>query len=413
MSELPVEQPASRLAALTIDAILAFACYLIAYRLRFTSSEFELFLPSALRALPFVVGAQIAALLACRAYAYRQGRRWFPRLFAGVCSGTAAGALLTWAIYGFEGISRISFAVDALLLVLATFGWRAASGIARLARLVREEHATAHALEDRTAAPSVSAGLLGIIRYRELLRNLVMRDLKLKYRGSVFGFFWSLANPLVMILTYTVVFTYVLRIRTPGFIFTLLLGLLNWTFFANSTMMSTGSIVDAGGLIKSVAFPRVILPVATVLFNLAQFLLTIVVFLPLALIMFGASLSPAILLVPVILALEVLFTMGVALALATITSYFRDVRHILEISLGVVFWSTPILYQYETLPEIVRLPVLLSPMSPFVIAWQQIFHDGRVPDLAVWLAATCYGTGMFVLGASMFVTSEDRFGELV
>ena len=141
MSELPVEQPASRLAALTIDATLAFACYLIAYRLRFTSSEFELFLPSALRALPFVVGAQIAALLACRAYAYRQGRRWFPRLLAGVCSGTAAGALLTWAMYGFEGISRISFAVDALLLVLATFGWRAASGIARLARLVREEHA--------------------------------------------------------------------------------------------------------------------------------------------------------------------------------------------------------------------------------------------------------------------------------
>jgi homopolymeric O-antigen transport system permease protein len=412
MSELPVEQPASRLAALTIDAMLAFACYLIAYRLRFTSSEFELFLPSALRALPFVVGAQMAAVLACRAYAYREGRRWFPRLLVGVSSGTAAGALLTWAIYGFEGISRISFAVDALLLVLATFGWRAGSGIARLARLVREERATAHALEDRTAAPSVSAGLLGIIRYRELLRNLVMRDLKLKYRGSVFGFFWSLANPLVMITTYTVVFTYVLRIRTPGFIFTLLLGLLNWTFFANSAMMSTGAIVDAGGLIKSVAFPRVILPVATVLFNLAQFLLTIVVFLPLAL-MFGASLSPAILLVPLILALEVLFTTGVAFALATITSYFRDVRHILEISLGVVFWSTPILYQYGTLPELVRLPVLLSPMSPFVIAWQQIFHDGRVPDLAVWLAATCYGIGMFVLGASMFVTSEDRFAELV
>jgi ABC-type polysaccharide/polyol phosphate export permease len=123
----------------------------------------------------------------------------------------------------------------------------------------------------------------------------------------------------------------------------LLLGLLNWTFFANSTMMSTGAIVDAGGLIKSVAFPRVILPVATGIFNLTQFLLTIVVFLPLALIMFGARLSPAILLLPLILALEVLFTTGVAFALATVTSYFRDVRHILEISLGVVFWSTPIL----------------------------------------------------------------------
>jgi len=171
--------------------------------------------------------------------------------------------------------------------------------------------------------------------------------------------------------------------------------------------------VDASGLIKSVAFPRVILPVATVLFNLAQFLLTIFVFLPIALLVLGLGLTPAVMLVPIVLALEVLFTTGVAFTLATVTSYFRDVRHMLEIALGIVFWTTPILYQYETLPASVRLPILLSPMSPFVIAWQQILHDGRVPDLAVWLAAVSYAAGMFVLGASVFVTSEDRLAELV
>ena len=150
------------------------------------------------------------------------------------------GALLVWLVHGFQGVSRISFAVDALLLALLTFGWRGGVGLARVARAAREERASGHDMEDRTAPPSVSAGLLGIFRYRELLRNLVLRDIKLKYRGSVFGFFWSLANPLLMIITYTIAFSYILQVRTEGFVFNLLLGLLNWTFFASSAMMSTG-----------------------------------------------------------------------------------------------------------------------------------------------------------------------------
>jgi ABC-type polysaccharide/polyol phosphate export permease len=406
VSEPLIEQPASRFTAIATDALLTIACFLAAYRLRFDSTQLAGFLPSALRTLPIVTASQIAALLAFRAYTYRQGRRWLPRLLVGVLVGTAAAALIVWLVYGFQGVSRISFAVDALLLALAAFGWRAVSSIARLARAVTEESAAGHALEDRTAPPSVSAGLLGIIRYRELLRNLVLRDLKLKYRGSVFGFFWSLATPLLMVATYTIVFTYILNVRTPGFVFTLLLGLLNWNFFAGSAMMSTGSVVDAAGLIKSVAFPRAILPVATVLFNLAQFLLTVIVFLPIALAFLRVAPSPVMLLAPVLLALQILFITGIAFALATVTTFFRDVRHIL-------FWTTPILYQYDSVPELVRLPILLSPMSPFVVAWQQLLHEGRVPDLAVWLAAGCYAAGMFVLGASVFVNSEDRLAEQV
>jgi ABC-type polysaccharide/polyol phosphate export permease len=407
------EQPASRLTALVVDTALAAACYLAAYRLRFDSSELERFLPTAIRILPIVVASQIVGLLAFRAYTYRQGRRWLPRLLAGVFSGTAMGALLAWLVHGFQGVSRISFAVAALLLALAAFGWRAVTGLVRLFRAARAERASGHELEDRTAPPSVSAGLLGIVRYRELLRNLVMRDVKLKYRGSVFGFFWSLANPLMMVITYTIAFTYILQMRTEGFVLNLLLGILNWTFFSSSAMMSTASVVGAGSLVKSVAFPRVILPVATVLFNLVQFLLTIAVILPVALLMFGVAPTPAVLLFPVLFALQLLFTAGVAFALATLTSFFRDVSHIMEIALGVLFWTTPILYQYDRLPELLRLPILLSPMSSFVVGSQQIFHSGRAPDLAVWLAAGSYAAGMFVLGASLFVSTEDRLAEQV
>ena len=408
-----IERPASRLTALIVDSVLSVMCYFAAYRLRFDPSELARFLPSAARILPFVAVSQIIGLLVFRAYTYRQGRRWFPRLLAGVFAGTAMGTLLAWLVRGFQGVSRISFPVDALLFALAAFGWRAAAGLARLARAAREERASGHEMEDRTVPPSVSAGLLGIVRYRELLRNLVLRDLKLKYRGSVFGFFWSLANPLLMVLTYFIAFHYILRVRTEGFVFNLLLGLLNWTFFTNAAMMSTGSVVGAGALIKSVAFPRAILPVATVLFNLVQFLLTLAVFLPFALVIFRFAPTPAMLLFPVLLALEILLTAGVAFALSTLTSFFRVVSHILEIALGVLFWTTPILYQYDALPERLRLPILLSPMSSFVVAYQQIFHYGRVPDLAVWLAAGSYAAGMFVLGASLFASTEDRLAEQV
>ena len=119
-----------------------------------------------------------------------------------------------------------------------------------------------------------------LYRYRELLKNLVLKDLKLKYRGSVFGFLWSLANPLLMIIVYALAFTYILRVRSERFVFYLMLGQLSWTFFANSASMSTTSIVDNSGLLKSVFFPRAILPMGTVLFNLAQYLLTVSVFLP-------------------------------------------------------------------------------------------------------------------------------------
>ncbi len=408
-----IEQPASRLTAVVVDGALAVICYFAAYVLRFDSAELARFLPSATRTLPLVVASQIAGLLAFRAYTYRQGRRWLPRLLGGVFAGTAMGTLLAWLVHGFQGVSRISFPVAALLLALAAFGWRAIVALARLARAAREERASGHAMEDRTAPPSVSAGLLGIVRYRELLRNLVLRDMKLKYRGSVFGFFWSLANPLLMLVTYTIAFNYILRIGTEGFVFNLLLGLLNWTFFMNSAMMSTGSVVGAGALIKSVAFPRAILPVATVLFNLVQFLLTLAVFLPAALLIFRMPPTTAMLLFPVLLALQILFTAGVGFALATLTSFFRDVRHILEIALGVLFWTTPILYQYDGLPERLRLPILLSPMSSFIVGYQQIFHSGRAPDLAVWLVAGSYAAGMFVLGATLFVSTEDRLAEQV
>jgi ABC-type polysaccharide/polyol phosphate export permease len=269
-------------------------------------------------------------------------------------------------------------------------------------------------LVDRAAeTATVGATLAGLYAYRELLKNLVIKDLKLKYRGSVFGFLWSLANPLLMIIVYTMAFTYILRIRAEGFVFYLMLGLLAWTFFANSAGMSSGAIIDNTGLLKSVVFPRAILPISTVLFNFAQYLLTLTVFLPVMMLWYRVPFAAPMLLFPIFLGLHLVFTIGVALILSTGTAFFRDVRHLLEIALAILFWMTPIVYDFSQVPEALRLPILFSPLSSFIVAYHDIFYLRQWPEATVWLVATAYAFGALGLGARLFMRSQDRFAELV
>jgi ABC-2 type transport system permease protein len=307
------------------------------------------------------------------------------------------------------------FVADALLLSIAAVGWRGAWVLRARAQLRRSSRAPlSDELVDRSEElTTLGAVFVSIFSYRELLKNLVLKDLKLKYRGSVFGFIWSLANPLLMIVVYALAFTYVLRVRSERFIFYLMLGQLSWTFFANSASMSTGSIVENSGLIKSVFFPRAILPVGTVLFNLAQYLLTVLVFLPAMLLWYKVPLAAPMALFPVFLALQTAFTIGVALILATATAFLRDIRHLLEVALAALFWATPILYELRQVPDRLRLVILLSPMSPFIVAYQKLFFYREWPEPTVWLVAAVYAVGAFVIGTMLILAFEDRFTEQV
>ena len=252
-----------------------------------------------------------------------------------------------------------------------------------------------------------------LVRYRHLLRNLVLKDLKLKYRGSVFGFLWSLANPLLMIVVYTVAFTYLLRIHTPGFVLYLMLGILGWTFSAGSLGMSTGAIADNGGLVKSVSFPRAILPAATVLFNLSQYVLTAIVFVPFLLVVYRVPPAAPMLLFPVFVALQTAFTIGLALLLATAAAFFRDVKHLVEVALAALFWATPIVYTIEQLPETVRVPIQFSPLASYIGAYHDIFYYRRVPGALTWGVTLGYAAAALAIGLAVTVKHEDRFTELV
>jgi ABC-type polysaccharide/polyol phosphate export permease len=260
---------------------------------------------------------------------------------------------------------------------------------------------------------SLATTLAGIVRYRTLLRKLVLKDLKLKYRGSVLGFLWSLVNPLVMIAVYYFAFRYIMHNRTEGFVFLVLLGILAWTFFSTAAMMSTGAIVDNGSLLKSVFFPRAILPIATVLFNFVQYLLMAAVLLPLMLIAFRIPPAAPMLAYPIFLALQVAFTIGVALILATGTTFFRDIRHLLEVALAVVFWTTPIIYELDQVPARLRPFILASPLSSFVVAYKDVFFYRRWPEPIVWTFAIAYAIIACAAGAALLLKYEDRFAERI
>jgi ABC-2 type transport system permease protein len=399
--------------SLVLDALLGVAAYLAAYSLRFESEQLRLFLPAAWSTTPGVVGIQLGILVIAGAYAPRPGAIWLSRVGVGTVLGTAASAALIGVTLGFEGLSRMALVADALLFSIAAIGWRAAWVLrlrARERRLAQASHAE---LVDRADEMTLVNVVASLYRYRGLLKALVLKDLKLKYRGSVFGFLWSLANPLLMIVVYTIAFTYILGIRTEMFVFYLMLGQLSWSFFAGSAVMATGSITENGGLLRTVVFPRAILPIGTVLFNFAQYVLTLSVFLPAMLAWYQIPFAAPMLVFPIVLVLQVVFTIGLALILATVTVFLRDIRHLVEVALAVLFWTTPIVYELGQVPERLRLLILMSPMSPFVVAYQSIFFVREWPSANVWLMVVTYALGLFVVGATSMLLFEDRFTEHV
>jgi ABC-type polysaccharide/polyol phosphate export permease len=275
----------------------------------------------------------------------------------------------------------------------------------------------------------ILARLGELLRYRELIENLVMRDLKVRYKNSVLGFLWSLLNPLLLMLVFTVVFTVMVPSATiPNFPAFILCALLPWNFFSSSMMGAVNSIVHNGHLIKKVYFPREILPISVVMSSFVNFLLALpVLFLFLAL--FRVPFTIWLVYLPVIMAVQVVFVIGVALILATLNVYYRDTAVILDVVLQAWFFLTPIFYPAEFLPEwrtvlgialpVRRLTYILNPMASIVASYRSVlygFTNGAPPAPPAWdffsrtvvTAVVC-----LLIGYAVFVRHSRRFGEEV
>lgn len=257
-----------------------------------------------------------------------------------------------------------------------------------------------------------TAHAVALWRYRDLLRSLVARDLRVKYKGSSLGFAWSLLHPLVMMAVYTIAFRHIVKIPIENFPVFLLSGLLPWMFTSSALSAATGAIADNGSLVRKVAFPRAVLPLGAVASQFVQFALAYSVVLVIVAIG-GVGRSAAVMSVVPLALLQLAFTAGLALMLSTAYVYFRDTRHLLEVFLQVWFWLTPIVYSLTLVPAQYRAWFLLNPMALFATAYQGAVLSDELPALGVLMALAAIAVVSLAAGVAVFVRYERRFAELV
>ncbi len=259
-------------------------------------------------------------------------------------------------------------------------------------------------------------------RYRELVRNLIGRDLKVRYKNSALGIAWSWLNPLLMMMVFTIVFTVINRAppdiaHYPVFV---LSGILPWNFFSASVVGATASIVGGSYLIKKVYFPREVLPLVAVLSNMINFVIALPVFFGMAL-AFGVRLTPWALFMPVVLLVQVIFSVGIGLILATLNVYYRDTQIIMEVLMLAWFFVTPILWDARTIPEtkmlfgitwpVQRLVYWLNPMASIVASYRDTLYWGTQPALDFFARSTMTAIIILVLGYAVFHRFSPWFAE--
>jgi ABC-2 type transport system permease protein len=230
-------------------------------------------------------------------------------------------------------------------------------------------------------ASAADARALAQTRVRwELLANLVRKDLKVKYKNSALGFAWSLANPLLYLAVFSIVFSgFLLRGGIPHFAVYLMSGLLIWNFFATGVMGATGAVTGSANLVKKVRFPRIVLPLASVGFAAVHFVLQLGVLFAVLLLIYRDAFGPQLWLLLPALAVAVAFTVGMSLLASSLNVRFRDVEHLLEVALLAWFWLTPIVYPLALVRE--RLDArgifwvyMANPMTSIVAAMQRAVY---------------------------------------
>jgi len=260
--------------------------------------------------------------------------------------------------------------------------------------------------------------LAQLARYRGLIYSLVARDLKARYRGSVLGFFWSFVNPLMLLSIYSFVFLKILqnddKTLVPYSVF-MFCGLLPWTWFSTSLLESAGSLISGGNLIKKVLFPAEILPIVSVLSNMVHFSLGLVI---LAGFMVGFRHGPDWVQLPwffVIVAVQLVFTLALALILSALAVHFRDIRDLLSNLLTFWFFATPIIYSYQM--KSVQTFAWLFNFNPFfhlAVSYQEVLFFPGDFGHRWWLLSLGAGSLFFFLAAYwLFDRLRDSFAEVV
>src|SRR3954463_11573340 len=257
-------------------------------------------------------------------------------------------------------------------------------------------------------AASIWQMLRDFHKYRELIWALAMKELRIRYKRSSLGFLWALLNPLLMMVILTVVFSTVMRIPVKNYAVFLISALLPWTFFSQALTYSAESIVGNGELLKKVAVPKAVFPVAAVISNSINFALSLIpLVLILLLLRFPFHLSW--LWMPIPFIALVLFTMGCGFFFAAANVYYRDVSHIVQLLLSAWFYLSPVIYSLDFVPARFQPFFKLNPMLYLLNGFRDVIYYGALPSWHLVAASLLLGGVALLLGFGIFARYQDSF----
>ena len=245
----------------------------------------------------------------------------------------------------------------------------------------------------------------------DLLRVLISREMKLRYRRSVLGIAWSLLNPLAQLLVFSLVFRYILPLKIPNYTSFLFTGLLAWNWFQGALYAGTGAIVDNRELVRRPGFPLGVLPVVITSTHWIHFLLALPIlvgFLLFSGVHLSASLS---LLLPAVFAVQFLFILGLIYFLAAVHVTVRDTQYLLGIALMLGFYFSPVLYDLNSVPPRFRAIYQLNPLAILIGAYRDIFLHASLPDSFALLVLALISVAIILLGHRMYIRGSSRYVE--
>lgn len=253
----------------------------------------------------------------------------------------------------------------------------------------------------------VGDDLRQLTRFWPVIQNMVVQELRLRYHRSVLGFLWTLLNPILMMLTLTVVFSQLLHKGAQDYAVYLFAGMVPWTLFSGTLSECAFCIIQNEGLIRKIFLPKLVFPVVRLSINLTTFVLSMAAMF-LLLVPLGARFSWAMLMLPVATALFAAFALGLGLIVATANTFFRDCSHLIVVFLQAWYFATPIIYEIKGMSLEVQWRFWLNPAYPFIRMFQVILHDHRWPDLGTFTLAVGLATAVLGVGYAAFKSYEDK-----
>jgi lipopolysaccharide transport system permease protein len=242
----------------------------------------------------------------------------------------------------------------------------------------------------------------------DLLRELIERDIKLRYRGSLLGLLWTLVNPLAELLVLLFVFGLVLRNDIPNFPAYLFTGLIVYGWFQSSLNFATGSIVGNRELVRRPGVPSVILPIVTVASNLVHFVLSLPILLAL-LVLSDIPFTSALIALPFLVVVEFALILGLAYPVAMMHVWFRDTQHVLRIALQLLFYLTPVFYEADSVPGRLQWFYQINPMAQMIDAYRAVLLRGEFPNPTGLLYLVLASGVLLAVGLAWFRRASHRF----